>query len=74
VATKDWDELLTVAEIAREFRISEESVRRWIKDGLIPFKLIGPFKMKRIRRGDLVKNVVTGQTLEQEEDPIVTKR
>jgi excisionase family DNA binding protein len=73
VASRNWDELLTVSQVAAEYKISEETVRRWMKGGHIPFIPVGPFKIKRIRRGDVVKNAYTGETLEQEDEPVVMK-
>lgn len=54
---RDPDELLTVAQVAQEYKVNEETVRRWIKDRLIPYVPIGPFKMKRVRRGDVATPV-----------------
>lgn len=41
------EELLTVRQVANEYRVSEETVRRWIKDGVIPYELVKPFRVRR---------------------------
>lgn len=47
------EELLTVREAAGKYRVSEETIRRWIKSGFLKYIPVGPFKMKRIRPSDL---------------------
>lgn len=47
------DVFLTVEEIARQLRVSQDTVRRWIRDGRLPaIDLIGQY---RIRREDYEK-------------------
>lgn len=49
------DEFLTVDEFARRWRVEASVVRSWIKNGYIRYTLIGPNKMRRIRKSDVVK-------------------
>ncbi len=45
---------LTVAQIAERLQISQETVRRWIRDGQLPVLELGGFKAGyRIREDDL---------------------
>lgn len=41
------EKLFTVREIANKYRVSEETVRRWCRNGDIPFVPVGPFKLRR---------------------------
>lgn len=50
-------ELLTMAQACAEYQISEETVRRWMREKRIPFVLVGPFRMKRIDRAALERTV-----------------
>lgn len=45
----DW---LTVAEAAREVKVSEKTIRRWYSTGRLPVDRVGP-RLVRIRRADL---------------------
>ena len=45
------DDLLFLDEVARQVRVSIESVRHWIKAGRLPS--IRPGKRRMVRRGDL---------------------
>lgn len=54
-------EYFTVREIANKFRVSEETIRRWIKNGDIDFTPIGPFKLKRLQTKNIIKEASNGQ-------------
>jgi excisionase family DNA binding protein len=45
-------DMLTVEEIAEDLRVSEGTVRRWIRQGKLPAFGLGQY---RIRRGDYEK-------------------
>lgn len=51
IASRDAD-LVTVAEAAKILRVSLVTVRRWLRQGLLPSFHVGP-KAVRIRRADL---------------------
>jgi excisionase family DNA binding protein len=44
--------LMTVAEVAERLRISDETVHRWSRDGLLPVVRL-PTGLKRYRREDI---------------------
>ena len=46
------EELLTITEVAQIAKLSTQTVRRHIKDGVLPALRLGK-KMIRVRRGDL---------------------
>ena len=51
VARSDDGKRLSVEEAARELKVSQRSVRRWLSDGTLPYvKVVGRV---RIQRGDL---------------------
>lgn len=47
----DGDELLTVAEIARGLKLSEQTIRNWLDDGRIPHVRVGERRV-RVWRSD----------------------
>lgn len=47
----DW---LTVAEAAREAKVSEKTIRRWYRAGRLPVDRLGP-RLVRVRRADLLQ-------------------
>lgn len=52
-AQREW---MTVAEIADQLRVSEETVRRWVRAGELPaLNIGGPKAGYRIRAADLEK-------------------
>lgn len=60
-APQELERLYTVREVANAFRVSEETVRRWIKNGDVPYVPVGPFKLKRLRPSDIVKETNNGK-------------
>lgn len=61
-------DLMTMAQVCAEYQISEETVRRWIREQRIPFVMIGPFRMKRIDRAAL-ETVVPAKPVVDPFDP-----
>jgi excisionase family DNA binding protein len=57
----ETEQLFTVREIADEYRVSEETVRRWVKRGDIAYTAVGPFRLKRIKMADVAKEVKSGR-------------
>ncbi len=53
-------DLLTVAEVAEAARVTDETVHRWSRDGLLPFIKL-PSGIKRFRRQD-VEAILRGDT------------
>jgi len=47
--------LFTIKEIADKYRVSEETIRRWIKTGDIDFVPVGPFRLKRLHIDAVIK-------------------
>jgi excisionase family DNA binding protein len=53
VVARDPSELLTVAEIAVELKITEQTVRRWINEQKLPATRLAGGKEFRVLRSDL---------------------
>jgi excisionase family DNA binding protein len=53
VVERDPAELLTVAEIAVELKITEQTVRRWINEQKLPAKRLAGGKEFRVLRAEL---------------------
>lgn len=47
------DDLLTTTEIAEEYRVSIETVRRWARSGQLPTTAVTPGGHRRFRRCDV---------------------
>ncbi|TAK35106.1 MAG: DNA-binding protein [Chloroflexota bacterium] len=65
------DELLTMAEAARILKVSVVTIKRWLKQGIIPAYRVGP-RYVRIRRSDLARaTALVGkeETMPAEEKP-----
>jgi excisionase family DNA binding protein len=48
--------LLTVAEVAQTYHVSDETVRRWIRKGILGYVMVGPFRVRRIPRQEAEKH------------------
>ena len=48
------EKMLTVQEVATMFSLHENTVRAWIRDGLLPSYNLGP-RLVRIKESDLEK-------------------
>jgi excisionase family DNA binding protein len=44
---------LSLPQVARELNVSDASVRRWIRLGLLPANVVGPGKRYRVDPADL---------------------
>lgn len=42
------ERLLTMSEVAQSYHVSDETVRRWVRKGIIGYVMVGPFRLKRI--------------------------
>lgn len=51
------DEYLTVTEAAERFRLHPDTIRTWIRKGVIAHSRIGPHKLIRLRRSDLEETI-----------------
>ena len=54
----ELERLYTVQEVAQAYHVSEETIRRWIKNGDIAYTPVGPFRLKRFSPADLKKKAV----------------
>ena len=52
---EDQDEFLTVREVARQLRVSDDAVRRWIQNGEIAALALGKKPIYRIFRAEFTK-------------------
>jgi excisionase family DNA binding protein len=46
------EKLFTVREMANKYRVSEETIRRWVRNKDIPYTPVGPFGLKRFKVTD----------------------
>lgn len=53
-AATDKDELLTVREAADRYKLHVETIRKWIRCGVLPAVYVGPSKEIRVRENDLI--------------------
>ena len=51
------DELISLQEFANRFGVQTSVVRLWIREGRIPYTLVGPRMIKMIRPSDVVKPI-----------------
>lgn len=58
----DRHELMTVAEVASMFRVSDETVHRWCRGGELPFIEL-PSGLKRFRRTEM-EAILAGDVVE----------
>lgn len=54
---RDDGELLSIAAVAKLYGVSDETVRRWCRKGIIEYKIVGPFRAKRITRAEADKHL-----------------
>jgi excisionase family DNA binding protein len=47
------DELLTSAQVAAEYQVNIETVRRWAREGQLPTAILTPGGHRRFRRSDV---------------------
>lgn len=52
------DELFTCQEVADKYHVHAETVRRWVRKGIIAVVLVGPYRLVRIRREEAEKHFV----------------
>ena len=57
VAAPTPTDLLRLDDVARQYRISERTVRRWIHERRIPYVMVGPFRIKCVPRAALETHV-----------------
>jgi excisionase family DNA binding protein len=50
------DRLLTPSQVAHAFDVNVETVRTWVKKGVIAHYLIGPFRAVRISRQEAARH------------------
>lgn len=50
---RDPNELLTGAEIAREYRVHSRTVTGWAREGILPVAAVTPGGRRRYRRRDV---------------------
>lgn len=53
----DGDELLTVREVAQALAVDEQTIRRWIRNGAMKCKRVGPFRLVRVTRAELMRHL-----------------
>lgn len=53
----ETDELMTIQTFAEKFRVDVSVVRGWCKRGVIPYELVGPRKLRRLRPSDILKPI-----------------
>ena len=54
----EQDDLLTTEEVATELRVSRETVRHWLRTGVLSGRHVGP-RTWRVKRADLVRFLET---------------
>lgn len=54
---RDGEELLTVSEVARLLSVEDETVRRWIRNGAMQAKHVGPSRLIRITRAEVQRHL-----------------
>src|ERR1700749_3467381 len=61
MASGDPEELLTVAEVAGQLKLNQQTIRNWIDRGELPAVRLGSRRV-RIRRADLDALLAPGRT------------
>ena len=53
------DEFLTVTEAATRYKVTADTIRAWVRKGVIAHSRIGPTRLIRLRASDLEETVTT---------------
>ena len=64
------DELLTVRQAAARYKVHPETLRSWVRKGVLAYVRVGPYGAIRLRAADLERTV----TPEDQEAPCPEKR
>jgi excisionase family DNA binding protein len=62
---------MTTSEVANRFRVSSETIRRWVRDGKLPaIRLGGVFPDSKLWRfnPDVIDRLLEGWSTEQQEE------
>lgn len=54
------DDLLTLQEVAEWLRRNYETIRRWVAKGVIPHKVVGPYRSIMVERREVEKLIQDG--------------
>jgi hypothetical protein len=54
----DDPDLVTVEKFAQMYRVEASMVRAWVRSGHIAYVLVGPRKLRRIRRSEVVVPII----------------
>lgn len=54
MATAEDPDIVTVQQFAEQYRVDASVVRGWVRNGYVDYVLVGPRKMRRIRKSDLL--------------------
>ena len=60
----DTHQYLTVAEAAAFYRVHEDTLRAWIRKGLLPYTRVGPYGIIRLQRCHLEQAVTPADQIE----------
>jgi excisionase family DNA binding protein len=52
------NELLTCQEVARLYHVHVETIRRWIRKGVITVVRVGPYRLVRIQRSEAQRHFI----------------
>jgi excisionase family DNA binding protein len=55
--TNGSEDLLSTADVAAQYGVSDETVRRWIRKGVISYVMVGPFRLKRVPRAEVERKL-----------------
>jgi excisionase family DNA binding protein len=67
------DDFLTVREVAEQFRVTEQTVRKWVRDGRLAATKLPGGKNLLIRRGDARALVRGGDEVVPPSAPVSTQ-
>lgn len=57
---EELERLFSIREVAIAWHVSEETIRRWVRNGDIPYTPIGPFRLKRLNPTEILKENSNG--------------